>query len=96
MNIPMTNKLVSLRALRWLARVLSILVVGVVHLFAFGEGLKLSHVTAPELVLFLFFPIGVCLGMALAWRWEGLGGGVTVASLATFNIFLYLLEQKSK
>lgn len=70
--------------------------VGVVHLFAFGEGLKSSHVTAPESVLFLFFPIGVCLGMALAWRWEGLGGGVTVANLATFKIFLYLLEQKSK
>jgi len=89
MNSPMTNQLVSLRARRWSARVLSILVVGVVLLFAYGEGLNLSHFTATELVLFLFFPIGVCLGMALAWRWEGLGGGVTVASLAAF----YLVER---
>ena len=27
--------------------------------------------------------------MVLAWRWEGLGGGVTVASLAAF----YLVER---
>lgn len=89
MNSPMTNQLVSLRVLRWSARGLSILAVGVVLLFAFGEGLNLSHFTARELVLFLFFPIGVCLGMALAWRWEGLGGSVTVASLVAF----YLAER---
>jgi hypothetical protein len=59
---------------------------GVVLLFAFGEGLNLSHFTARELVLFAFFPIGVCLGMALAWRWEGFGGGLTVASLAAFYL----------
>jgi hypothetical protein len=65
---------------------LSILVVGVLLLFAFGEGLHLSQFTARELVLFVFFPLGVCLGLALAWRWEGLGGGVTVASLAAFYL----------
>ena len=86
MNSPMTNQSVSLCALRWSARVLSILAVGVVLLFAFGEGLNLSHFTARELVLFVFFPVGVCLGMALAWRWEGLGGGITVASLAAFYL----------
>jgi hypothetical protein len=86
MNSPMTNQLVALRTLRWSARVLSILAVGVVLLFAFGEGLNLSHFTAPQLVLFAFFPIGVCLGMALAWRWEGLGGGIAVASLAAFYL----------
>jgi hypothetical protein len=86
MNSPMTNQPVSLRALRWSARVLSILVVGIVLLAAAGEGLNLSHFTGRELVLFLFFPFGVCLGMALAWRWEGLGGGVTLASLAAFYL----------
>ena len=86
MNSPMTNQLVSLCALRWSARVLSILAAGVVLLFAFGEGLNLSHFTARELVLFVFFPIGVCLGMALDWWWEGLGGGINVASLAAFHL----------
>ncbi|MGA3179920.1 MAG: hypothetical protein ABSF38_06220 [Verrucomicrobiota bacterium] len=86
MNSLMTNQSVLLCALRWSARVLSILAVGVVLMFAFGEGLNLSRFTARELVLFVFFPFGVCLGMALAWRWKGLGGGITVGSLAAFYL----------
>jgi len=86
MNSLMTNQLVSLCALRWSARVLSILAVGVVLMFGIGEGFNLSHFTARELVLSIFFPIGICLGMALAWRWEGFGGGLTVASLAAFYL----------
>ena len=85
----MTNPLLALRILRWSARVWSLLAVGVVLLLAFGEGLNFSHFTAPELLLFAFFPSGFCLGLVLAWRWEGLGGGVTVASLAAF----YLAER---
>ena len=86
MNGSMTNRSVSLCALRWSARVLSVLAIGVLLVFAFGEGLNLSQFTARELVLFVFFPLGVCLGMAVAWRWEGVGGGLTVASLAAFYL----------
>jgi hypothetical protein len=88
----MTNKVVSLRVLRWLARVLSILALGIVLLFAFGEGLDLSHFTTRDWVLFVFFPLGVFLGMAVAWRWEGLGGGITAASLAAFYLAHRLLS----
>jgi glucose-6-phosphate-specific signal transduction histidine kinase len=35
---------------------------------------------------FLFFPFGVCLGMILAWRKEGLGGSITVGSLLVFYV----------
>ena len=80
------NGSVALRSLRWSARVLSILAVGTVLLFAFVEGLDLSRFHARELVLFVFFPLGVCLGMAVAWRREGLGGCITVASLAAFYL----------
>ena len=69
MKSSMTDGSVSLRALRWSARVWSILAVGLVLLFASGEGMNLAHFTAHELVLFVFFPLGVCLGMAVAWRW---------------------------
>jgi len=86
---PATGCLRAVSALRWTARVWSVLALGVVLLFAFGEGLHLAAFSARELVLFLFFPVGICLGMALAWRWEGLGGGITVASLAAF----YLVER---
>jgi hypothetical protein len=83
---PTTHRALPLLALRWLARGLSVLAVGLVLLFAIGEELNLARFTARELVLFVFFPIGVCLGMVVAWRREGLGGFITVASLAAFYL----------
>ena len=78
--------------LRWSARILSIIVVGILLVFAFGEGLNLSHFTARELLLFVFFPLGFCVGMVVArWR-EGLGGGITVGSLAAFYLAHRLLS----
>jgi hypothetical protein len=75
--------------LRWLARALSILVGVMLLAFACGEGLNLSHFTARELLLFLFFPLGLCAGLAVAWWREGLGGGIAVASLAAFYLVDY-------
>ena len=86
MNRSMANGAVSLRILRWLARGWSVLAVGLILLFAVGEGMNLLLFTARELLLFVFFPLGVCLGMVVAWRWEGLGGGITVASLIAFYL----------
>jgi len=76
---------VSLQVLRWSARVLSILAIGTVLMFAIGEGMGFPH-DARDLVLGLFFPFGICLGMLVAWRWEGAGGALTVASLAAFYL----------
>ena len=78
--------------LRWSARILSIIVVGILLVFAFGEGLNLSHFSARELLLFVFFPLGYCVGMVVAWWREGLGGGITVGSLAAFYLVDRLLS----
>jgi hypothetical protein len=80
----MTNVAGSLFALKWLARALSVAAIGVLLVFALGEAPHVSTLTGSELVLFLFFPLGVCLGMAVAWRWEGVGAAITLASLAGF------------
>ena len=74
----------SLRILRWTARVWSLVSLGVVVLFAVGEGMNLARFTPGELVMFLCFPLGVMLGMALAWGREFLGGVLAVVSLAAF------------
>ena len=81
---------VLISVLRWTARILSLLAVGLVLLLAIGEGLDLTQFTVRELVLFAFFPLGVCVGMLLAWRWEGWGGSLTVASLTGFYLADYL------
>jgi len=73
-----------------IARGLSLVAIVVGGLmFAFGEGLHLSRFTGRELLMFAFFPLGVCAGMVVGWWREGLGGGITVASLVAF----YLLER---
>ena len=83
------------RAIRWTARVWSIASLGFVLLMAVGELLH-PHAAAPatvrDLVGLLLFPGGVCVGMVLAWRWEGLGGGVTVGSLLAFYAWLRILD----
>jgi hypothetical protein len=35
---------------------------------------------------FLFFPLGICAGMIVAWRRELLGGSITLACLAAFYL----------
>lgn len=78
--------------LRWLARGLSILTVAILIAFAVGEGLNLSRFTARELLLFAFFPVGLCMGLVVAWWREALGGGITVASLAVFYLADFIMS----
>jgi hypothetical protein len=64
----------------------------IVVLLSVGEGV---HPDGPtELAGLILYPGGICLGMVLAWWKEGLGGVVTVVSLAGFYI-LYLLTKGS-
>ena len=73
----------------WLARVLSILGVGIILVFMIGEGFNPAHMTAREMLLCVFFPVGVCVGMIVGWFWEGLGGAITALSLALFYAVHY-------
>ncbi len=38
-----------------------------------------------EKILFLFFPVGICLGQVISWKLELTGGVITVLSLALFH-----------
>jgi hypothetical protein len=61
-------------------------------LFVFGgrENLKVS---GRQWLAFVFFPLGIVVGFVVAWWKEGLGGGITIASLLIFYlIFVWLLE----
>lgn len=80
-----------LRGIRWLARALSVLSIGLLLLFVLGEGSWPIRLTSSELVQFIFFPIGVALGLALGWRNELLGGTIAVSSLALFYILHFTI-----
>lgn len=74
---------------RWTARILGIASTLLLFAFAFG-GREHLRLTAREAVGFLFFPVGVVAGFAVAWRRELAGGLITVASLALFGLYLFL------
>ena len=78
-------------SLRWIARVCSILSVGVLLLFFVGEGFNPTKVAPREWVGLLFFPFGVVVGLMLAWWREGLGGVISVGSLLAFYVLYGLL-----
>ena len=76
--------------LRWTARILSLFSLGLLLLFIIGEGFNPLALTPRELLLSLFFPLGVLLGMAVGWRWEALGGILSLGSFAAFYVVHWL------
>jgi len=81
--------------IRWMARAWSIASVGFILLMFIGsglaEGFNSAQFTARDWVGLFFFPFGICLGMIVAWRREGLGGGMTVGSLLAFYAALRIM-----
>ena len=45
-----------------------------------------------DLVLIAFIPVGTFFGMALAWRWEGLGGAISTLSVLGFYVAMFILD----
>jgi hypothetical protein len=52
--------------------------------FIVGEGFNPSGLN--EWLGVLLFPVGISIGMILAWWKEGLGGSITVGSLLAFYV----------
>lgn len=78
--------------LQWLARGLGVASVLTLLLFFIGEGFNPAALRLNEWVLMIFFPLGVIAGMVIAWWREGLGGGITIASLVAFYVAHLLLS----
>lgn len=72
--------------LRWAARLLSIVSLVFIAAFIVGEGVSVTKLTAGEWLGFLCFPIGISIGMVVAWWKETLGGIITVGSLVAFYL----------
>jgi hypothetical protein len=70
--------------LRWAARLLAVVLVGLVVLIYVGEGgfnpLKLSSVEAVQHVFFFT----ALAGMILAWRWPLTGGAISIVGILMF------------
>jgi hypothetical protein len=96
MNETRTLRKPGITIIRWIARVWSIASIGFVLLMfvgsALAEGFDPAQFRFRELVGLFFFPFGICLGIIMAWRWEGLGGSITVGSLLAFYAALRIMD----
>jgi hypothetical protein len=70
----------------FLARVGSVASITFLLVLFAGEGLHPSQVTARQWVGLLFFPVGVIIGMVIAWWKEALGAAITLASLLALYV----------
>lgn len=80
---------------RWTARIWSILSISFLLMMFIGEGLCPKGVAAlstRDLAGMLFFPVGTCIGMIIAWWRELIGGIITVVSFAAFYGALYIMD----
>jgi hypothetical protein len=74
----------TILALRWAARIIDLLVLGTLTLFVIGEGVPyLTRLTTIEAIQWCFF-LGICLGLVVAFYWEGNGGGLALSCLLGF------------
>jgi hypothetical protein len=69
-----------------LARFGSIASVSLLVLLFWGDAFNPSQISRTEWIGLLFFPMGVTIGMVIAWWKEGLGSAITVGSLAAFYL----------
>lgn len=84
---------VPLAVIELLARIGSIASLTLLIVIFVGEGFHPSEISPNEWAGLLFFPVGVIIGMAIAWWKEGVGSVVTVASLLGFYlVWGYLLR----
>lgn len=76
-----------------LARVGSIASITLLLMLFAGEGLHPSEVAPRQWIGLFFFPLGVMIGMVLAWWKEGLGAAITLGSLLAFYlVYGYLMR----
>ncbi len=70
--------------LRWTARVLSLGVLGLILMFCIGERANPVTILAETPFATIFF-FTSCVGLTLAWKWEGLGGLLVVGGMAAWK-----------
>jgi hypothetical protein len=80
-----THRITEL-SVRWLARLTSVVSLGIVAMFLLAEPFNPQNVRPREWVGFVCFPIGVMVGLIIAWWKEGLGAAVSLCSLSAFYL----------
>ncbi len=82
---------VPLFYLRLTAKMMSLVTIIFILLFLLGEGIDTTKIELKEWIGFLFFPVGLIVGLVIAWRNEGLGGAISMFNLLAFYLIYGLI-----
>ena len=77
--------------IRWIARICSIVIIGFTLMMVIGHAVTPDPYATDYPPIENLLPLVMCLsvsGLGLAWRWEGLGGAISVAFFLA-NLGLY-------
>jgi len=78
--------------LEFLAKIWSILslVFILVFFLGYGFGSDKGQIPISEIVNFIFFPIGLFIGLVLAWKFKLTGGLIAVVSMIMFHLIMFI------
>ena len=68
---------------RWTARIVGSMIVALVVIIKIGEGFNPANVNGIELAMSAVFWAALA-GMIVLWRWEGIGGLLTLGGMLAF------------
>lgn len=91
--MDLTDKQIA-RYLSLAGKVTSILFVIVIAMFYIGEGIQhdFEKLRNEELIMMLFFPVGIIIGYVVSWFKKITGTIITVLSILVFYLIDYLIS----
>lgn len=87
----MEQKNKGLLIIHWLARVLGTLTIVSLLFIVYNEffgskGVGLEIPSSEDLLGLICFPVSTIIGLAIAYKWEGIGGIITVIGMISLQI----------
>jgi len=91
-----TNGSITLRVVRWIARIYASVMAALILLIFVGEALAdgfepILHLTVRETKMMIAF-FAVWLGLLLGWKWDLFGGLLTICGVAAFYLLDYVFS----
>ena len=77
---------------KWVARILSFISIAILSLFVLGNGFNPFAMKIYDILLFIFFPTCIVLGMIVAWFDELEGSLFSILSLIIFYVLFYICK----
>lgn len=81
----------GLKIILWTARFLGTLVIAFLLFMTIGELFSTDSKTVimknSDIIALIFFPISTIVGLLIAYKWEAIGGIITVGGMISLHIF---------